>query len=120
MADSQKTPSPEERVRKAIDNICGDTWCEGDYQFEFKTVTFDKSGNQTLVDFTMTPYSSEQAISNEDKFSSVLVSPSFQVRCIVKGYSDVSKIIDQDQSLNWDFYEAMTDCVSSLEQNLVK
>lgn len=120
MANSQKLPSPEERVRKAIDDICGDTWCEGDYQFDFKTVSFDKDGNQTQVDFTMTPYSSEQAISNEEKFSSVLVSPSFQVRCIVKGYSDASLILEENNSLNWDFYRALTDCVNSLEQNLVK
>lgn len=120
VSQAQSAPSPEEKVRKAIDDICGDTWCEGDYQYSFRKVSFDSKTNQTTVDFFMTPYLSEEPIADEATFASTLVSPSFAVRCVVKGYSDAKLILTQQGDLNWDFYTAFGDCVNSLEKNLVK
>jgi hypothetical protein len=113
-------PTAEETIRKAIDNICGDTWCEGDFQFRFDKVVLDAASNQAQVLFSMTPYLDETPLEDEATFSSATLAPDYNVKCVVKGFSTPETILQADGDLNWDFYLAMTDCVSSLEKSLQK
>ncbi len=111
--------APEETVRKAIDNICGDTWCEGDFRFQFTSVELDAKADLFTVNFVMTPYLDEETVLDEEGVTA-LVSPSASVKCVVKGYSDASVIVDKTGSLNWTVYEKLSKCVNSLESKLSK
>ncbi len=107
---------PEVRVLTAIDNICGDTWCEGDFQFRFNKVSFDRKQLQTVVDFTMTPYAAEEAIASDP----VASDSKFEVQCIVGGFADASTILKGNGSLDEAFYTSLSECVNNFESFLVK
>lgn len=111
--------SPEETIRKAIDNICGDTWCEGDYRYSFASVTLDAKANQFTVDFTMTPYLDDETVLDDEDVSAI-VKPGASVQCIVKGYSDASVIVGSFGQLNDKVYDALSKCVNTLEDKLAK
>jgi hypothetical protein len=32
------TPYQADEIIQVMNNVCGDTWCEGDYEFDFKTI----------------------------------------------------------------------------------
>ncbi len=102
-------------ILKAIDNICGDTWCEGDYSYRFHKVTLDTARNSTRVVFTM----SIQDPSEIDS-SAVILKQKFDVSCNVAGYSSFATIMQTNDQLNWDFYTNLTDCIQKLEGRLSK
>jgi hypothetical protein len=102
-------------ILKAIDNICGDTWCEGDYSYRFDKVILDTARNSTRVLFTMS-YPYETAIDE----SALILKQSFDVSCEVKGYSSFATIMENNDQLNWDFYLGLTDCIQKLEGRLSK
>lgn len=111
--------SPEESIRKAIDNICGDTWCEGDFQFEFTKVVLDKEANQFTVNFVMVPYLDEETVLDDETVTAI-VKPGAAVKCVVKGHSNPEKIVSKTGSLDQDVYNAVSNCVNSLENSLIK
>jgi hypothetical protein len=102
-------------ILKAIDNICGDTWCEGDYSFRFNKVILDATKNSTQVLFTM---SINYPI--EIDSSAIITKQTFDVSCHVAGYSSFATIMENNDQLNWDFYTSLTDCIQKLEGRLSK
>lgn len=108
----------EEKVRKAIDDICGDTWCEGDFKFKFDSVSFDKKAVQTTVNFTMTPYIDEEKIADGETSSATIINTNYSVQCVIKGFADANLIV-KGFSLDNTFYSAVSDCVNNLESALV-
>lgn len=113
-----KVPAPEETVRKAIDNICGDTWCEGDFRFVFTDVVFDTKANNFTVNFVMTPYLDDETVLDDADVSAV-VKPGSAVSCTVKGFSD-SSVIVKGYNLDDKVYDSLSKCVNALEDKLVR
>lgn len=114
LAAALTTPQAETAtILKAIDNICGDTWCEGDYSFRFQKVTLDTAKNSTRVLFTMSI-----AYPTEIDSSAIILKQKFDVSCDVAGYSTFAAIMDRNDQLNWDFYTSLTDCIQKLEGRL--
>ncbi len=109
----------EERIRKAIDNICGDTWCEGDFRFVFKNVVVDKDSNSFVVNFTMTPYIDDETVLDDETVTAT-IKPGADVSCTIKGHSNADAIVSKSGSLDWGVYETLSKCVNSLESKLVK
>lgn len=106
--------NPEtETIRKAIDNICGDTWCEGDYKFRFQKVVLDSTSNSTQVFFTM-----RITDSWEVSPQATIRNQQFYLTCSVPGFSTYGSIMQSGDSLNWDFYTSLTDCIQTLEGRL--
>jgi hypothetical protein len=102
-------------ILKAIDNICGDTWCEGDYSYRFAKVILDTDRNSTRVLFTMSIN-----YPTEIDSSAVILSQKFDVSCDVSGYSSFASIMENNDQLNWDFYTSLTECIQKLEGRLSK
>lgn len=102
-------------ILKAIDNICGDTWCEGDYSFRFENVILDAASNSTRVLFTMSIHNAIELNPNAS-----ILTQKFDVSCNVPGYSTFASIMTADDRLNWDFYTNLSDCINNLEQRLSK
>ena len=44
-----------------------------------------------------------------------IVRQSFDVACTVEGFSDITSIMSNEFSLNWDFYLRLSECVQALE-----
>lgn len=118
-APSKAKVSGEEKVRKAIDDICGDTWCEGDFQFKFNTVSFDKKTLETTVNFTMTPYIDSENLAESETSAATIVNTNYSVQCVIKGFADAALIVKSNGSLDETFYSSVSDCVNTLESALV-
>jgi hypothetical protein len=50
-SDRLLTAAEEEAVLREIDNICGDTWCEGDFDFAFRTLDCKRSTHECVFKF---------------------------------------------------------------------
>lgn len=105
----------EKTVLQLIDNICGDTWCEGENDFAFERLTCrtgapdSPSGTCTLK---------LRLIPRDD-------GPRSYVRtCTTDGFFGFDSLVETTQggyqSLDWDYYLALTDCVQALEAALIR
>jgi hypothetical protein len=127
-ADDQPAPvekplTPAKKVLRAIDNICGDTWCEGEFQFKFHRVSMNKSSNTTRVYFTMsigkdnvldvTPIAAQG-------FTAQVGLQKFAVDCTIPGYGTPEVLLRDEDSLNWDFYLSLSSCIEALEERLTR
>lgn len=43
-------------VLDLIDDACGDTWCEGDHRFDFRTFTCDRARRTCTLRLRLSPY----------------------------------------------------------------
>lgn len=108
------SPSQEKTVLKLIDDICGDTWCEGDNNFAFERLTCragaagSPNGGTCALKL--------QIIPREDN------PRSYPRACTTGGFYGFDSLVETAQSgypsLDWDYYLALTDCISELEAEL--
>jgi len=108
------SPSEEKTALKLIDDICGDTWCEGDNNFAFERLTcrrgaaISPSGGTCTLTLRILP--------RDDGHHS------YTRTCTTSGFVDFASLVATAQSgyqsLNWDYYLALTDCISALESGL--
>lgn len=110
--------SDSEKVRRAIDNICGDTWCEGEFVFQFKKVVLDEPSQETQVYFNMALRGFSPQVETGDGFESNLERARFDVSCKVKGFAKAEQILANDYTVKWEFYTALSNCVFSLEKKM--
>lgn len=99
------TKEQEQRVLKTIDDICGDTWCEGDYGFRFNAFKCDKKSSRCQLRF--------QFIKVED--NDLEVYSSEQV-CEFKNITRYDQIMSSEWGLADDFYQEVSDCISDRER----
>ena len=132
--NAASTSATRALILRAIDSMCGDTWCEGDYDFEFRYLDCDDSGCH--LDFTMreNPGEREHTLAQppaHPRFearihSEGLPARDFQVSCRFSQYKDLNDTahINVDEShdisigLEPAFYADLTDCIDALEQGL--
>ncbi len=107
-------PSEQKVALELIDDICGDTWCEGDNDFAFEQLTcrggppgVERNGSCTLR-FRIIPRTESP--------------PSYSRVCTTSGFRGFDSIVETAangyQSLNWDYYLALTDCIQRAEAAL--
>lgn len=100
----------ESEVLTAIDNICGDTWCEGDFNFSFNLFVCDENTNSCVLQADLIVYDYSGEVESEKRFPQ---------SCIVKGYTNFNQMVEESRwgyDLQWPFYEAVTDCVTEMEE----
>lgn len=102
----------EKTALKLIDDICGDTWCEGDNDFAFERLTCrsgdpTNGGSCTLRLRIIPRDTGARAYERACKTDAFFGFPSL-VDTASNGY----------QSLDWDYYLALTDCITELEAEL--
>lgn len=101
--------SEQDDLLQSIDNICGDTWCEGDSNWSFDAMRCD-SEKGCVLDLTMKPYDFE-----EDQ---ALSSRPFQ--CQLPGFTDKSSLVEiTSRGLQYTqaLYEAVSDCINKLSDD---
>jgi hypothetical protein len=108
------SPSQEQTVLKLIDDICGDTWCEGDNNFAFERLTC-RAGTPASPDGG-TCTLALRIIPREDD------PPSYSRACTTPGFYGFDSLVETAQggyqSLRWDYYLALSDCINALESAL--
>ena len=98
--------SKNELALELIDNICGDTWCEGDFNFEFSQFELDTIKAEAKVSFKLISDWGEGL-----KF--------FETDCTVKNISSMNDVISSYRGrpeLNNHFYEELSLCISDKEE----
>lgn len=103
ISSSSTSEAGEARVLQAIDDICADTWCAGDFNFAFKRVMFDFDANTTLVEFSTYPWGLESEATDSS--------------CLIQGFSQEASILDEDGRLNLGFHDQISACVKALEDS---
>ena len=101
------SPSERNQVIRTIDNTCGDSWCEGDYNFKFVNFSCDKFKKACDLSFHFI---------KSDEQEKQIYSP-IQV-CHFKNIKNLSQIKDGDFSLNQNFYDELTECISNRESEV--
>jgi hypothetical protein len=96
---------------RLIDSICGDTWCDGDYDFGFRRVTCSKAAHTCTL--TLQAFPIEGVPSSQR---------SYWRSCKTPGFSGFASLVNTApngyQSLNDDYYDALSECISRVESNL--
>jgi hypothetical protein len=104
------TVAQRKQVLFQLNQICGDTWCDGDWEFDFKKIVCKLDLGTCTWTALITP--------------SVPVPkpvPVYWRSCKVSGvhaFSDLVTTSGTYQSLNQSYYEASTDCVLNIEPKL--
>ena len=89
-----------------FDNICGDTWCEGDFNFEFLEFELDTKKAAAKVSFKLISDWGEGT-----KF--------FETDCTMKNINSMDDVIGSYRGrpeLNNHFYEELSLCISDKEE----
>ena len=110
MANDLTSRQENEAVMR-IDNICGDTWCGGDFDFSFETLNCDFKTQKCEFDFELIYYVWE---GDSDEPTSELRT-SYQ--CTLHEIPSYEYMVDGKWNLSWVFYEKVTDCVSEGEDH---
>jgi hypothetical protein len=102
--------SPVERseVIRSIDDVCGDTWCEGDYNFKFNN--FSCNFREKNCDLTF------YFIKSDDQ--DVEIYSPLQV-CHFDNITSIKHIRNNRFSLNENFYDKITECIGMLEEKVI-
>ena len=102
------SPSQEKIALKLIDDICGDTWCEGDYNFDFRALACDLRRMSCTLRFQMFPWDTVASGSS-----------AYSRSCETTGFSGFDSLVatapNGYQSLVPSFYDALTTCIGKLE-----
>ncbi len=104
--DDVLTPTEQRGLLDAIDRICGDTWCEGDFDFAFHAFTCQKS--ERSCDLKL-----EYVWSQED-------GPSVRVpyTCVFEEIATKAQILTEEGgrlTYTDDLYDRITECLSDGE-----
>lgn len=102
-------------VLKLVDDICGDSWCEGDHNFHFDQIQCTrpcgKSPGTCRLTFRLFPYDSDLS-----------TGPTYAHTCKTAGFTGFGSLVETApngyQSLDWDFYDALSGCISEFESTL--
>ncbi len=98
-------------VLRLIDTICGDTWCDGDYDFGFRRLTCSQAGKTCTLVLQAFPI---EGVKSSQK--------SYWRSCKTPGFNGFALLVNTApngyQSLTDDYYDVLSECVSRVESNL--
>ena len=109
----------EVKILKAIQQLCLDVWCENSNDYWFKKIVFNKDDNSTKVIFEMGPRIFPLKVQDNKYFYSSVEQKKFLMQCTIKDYSNPGSVLSLDGSLNKSFKEAISDCILSLELQIM-
>jgi hypothetical protein len=99
-----------------IDSVCGDTWCEGDFDFHFKALScFDDGSCDLTLDFIYYDWSETELFADTpEKIIKV------QVNCTLTGFAGRDDIIYEDEeskTITYSdmLYDRITTCIDDNE-----
>ena len=115
------TQDDKQRGLRAIDIICGDTWCEGDFGYKFQEINCDSSSKTCTVKMEISLHPEEEFnITDEGKNFTGSISTSHRVACTVKNVSSIADVLRPTPNLDLvdSFYTPLSDCIMALGNRL--
>jgi hypothetical protein len=104
------SPAQTTTVLKLIDDICGDTWCSGDYDFGFRRLTCGRIAKTCTLTLQVFP----REVSDGKR--------SYWRSCKTSGFEGFSSLVHTSstgyQSLDDDYYDALTECTMRIVSHL--
>lgn len=94
----------ERTALKLLDDICGDTWCEGSYDWSFEELVCDFSAGTCTL-----------ALLARDWGDMPVIEPLVCGLENLHGYDELVEGTGSNQSLVWSFYEKVSACIRSFE-----
>ena len=98
-------------VLRLIDDICGDTWCDGDYDFGFRRLICSKASQTCTLTLQAFPIA---GVASSQK--------SYWRSCKTPGFTGFASLVNTApsgyQSLTSDYYDVLSECISRVESNL--
>jgi hypothetical protein len=117
--DKIATDADLAHVREEIDNVCGDSWCEGDYDWGFKRLTCSRSTASCQFEFeaiyTIWAYGGDGL---DDQEIGKLRYPH---TCEIKGIHERKDIVDDSGgSVTYadSFYDKVDECIAKHEETI--
>lgn len=108
---SALTPAESKTVLRLVDDICGDTWCDGDYNFGFRRITCNRAAATCTL--TLQVFPREGVVSVRSSYWRSCKTPDFS------GFGSlVATAPNGYQSLDQSYYDALTECMSRIEAKL--
>lgn len=109
------TSKQAKTVLKLVDDMCGDSWCEGDHNFHFDRIECSRGCGQAAgtcrLDFRIFPYDTD-----------LKTGPTYARSCKTSGFNGFASLVDTApngyQSLNWEYYDALSACINDIESKL--
>ncbi|HWZ93056.1 MAG TPA: hypothetical protein VNW92_29560 [Polyangiaceae bacterium] len=105
------SPAQAKTVLTLIDDICGDTWCDGDYDFGFRRLTCAKAARTCTLTLQVFP---RDGVPSSAK--------SYWRSCKTSGFTGFASLVSTGpsgyQSLQNDYYDALTECMFQIEDKL--
>lgn len=114
LSRSALTKRQQATVLKLIDDICGDTWCEGDHNFRFDELDCRKGcgGRDGSCKMTFRIFSYDTDLET---------GPTYTRSCRTGGFAGFDSLVETHgtyQSLAPAYYDALTECISQVEDSL--
>lgn len=105
------TSHQESDVLTAIDNICGDTWCEGDFDYSFNAISCDFKTATCKFEFDYIWYEFDE------EYEEILETITIPHTCELTGVESLSYMLEDSNylDLKWEFYHTVGDCISDGE-----
>jgi|GEM_PF-5254316 len=100
----------EKRVLFAIDQVCADTWCEGDYNFQFRSFTCNFTLGSCVMKYRTSPWPSREG--EKPRWS-------LDQTCVIRNVGALDQVIrvqGQRDELVDEVYEQITECVDYLSR----
>jgi hypothetical protein len=98
----------EKKVLFAIDQICGDTWCEGDSNFQFRKIRCNFKLGSCALEFRTAPWKN----SDDEEYDW-----SKSKTCVLRNVESLDSLIDTNRQvpvLRDGPYEQITTCIDHL------
>lgn len=96
------TKEERDLILNAIDNTCADSWCEGEYEYEFIKIACNKLNHSCLLQYYLASDESTRLLNYEKKF------------CRIYDINNIGQVIDKDKRLTRIFYEQLDECISNI------
>lgn len=128
------SPIQNRAVVKGLNNICGDTWCEGDYNWSFNQLKCNFAAKECSIEITLMESISDMSAKDKKAYlKRILAVPSvsydknedteyvtYTQTCPILGVKKVSDIYNtKDDEYSELVYDKVNNCVSTMEDVFV-
>ncbi len=93
-----------QQIVKVIDNVCADSWCEGDFNYEFIDFQCSRINNSCDLIFYFINTDNDNEIKSKLQY------------CHFFNILKIEQVLEGGHSLNDHFYEALDACISDLSE----
>lgn len=96
-----------DRIARDIDNICGDTYCEGDYNWNHENLKCDLNKGQCTLDM--------QLIDHNYLPNNATLTSYYSKTCIINGLFTVTDVVSARNTYSEKLMDGVYACVEKME-----